>query len=416
MLPLVFTGSVGGVLVGHTPVGGPEWSISNWFEGSYQSGASAWLREHVGFRNDLVRVNNGKNYAIFGEITARAVVRGKDGYLYEDTYLEAATGGDARPAEDWDRMGREFSFVHDSLNARGIELLFVMAPGKGAYFPEFHPEPYASRPTNLASETALLGILRQRNIPHLNFSAWFREMKDTTPYPLFSRQGIHWTTYGQLLAVDSLLHYVEGALDRKLPEIVIDSIEVSAEQRGREADLFRGMNLPFEPSGYPLAYPVWHVGHAEREQPKVLVIGDSFYWDLYYGEYFSERFFGGGDFYYYFKSVHRGLKDIGNISQISLPDDLLSYDMIVIFETDSHYHGMGSLFFGATAEALLENSQGPFAQADILAKIEEIRGDEEWFNLIKDMAAQQAQTIDYVLDDVAKYMLKIDRKNAAFSN
>ncbi|MEM9931737.1 MAG: hypothetical protein AAF840_18170, partial [Bacteroidota bacterium] len=253
-LPLLFTGQPGDRLANHKPVNWPVFSWDAWSSATFQVAAAAYLNEQFGGRNHLVRVNNQKEYSVFGHATARDVVIGKEGYLYENTYLDTATGRNYQGKKHFQDLGERLALVRDSLARRGIDLLVVMAAGKGTYFPEYHPEAWAGPPPARTNEDELLATLDRQGIEYLNFNAWFRGMKDTIQYPLFPKAGIHWTKYGQFLVMDSLVNYLERRHEVDLPELVLDSIELSPEQRGSEADIFRGLNILQPPTGYPLAY------------------------------------------------------------------------------------------------------------------------------------------------------------------
>ncbi|OAV45501.1 hypothetical protein [Lewinella sp. 4G2] len=414
-LPLLLTGKVGMGLVGHTPVERPVWGAERWFDGTWQASVSNYLREQFGYRNDFVRTNNGKDYFVFGEIHANSVVAGKEGYLFEEEYLQAATGTNAADHATIEKLGKEMAFVRDSLAAHGVDFLVVMAPGKGSYFPEYRPEPYASLPLNAANETSLLSILRQRQIEHLNFNEWFRQMKDTTQYPLFPKQGIHWTEYGQLIAMDSLINYVEQRLDIDMPELAIDSIEVSREQRGTEADIFYGMNLPTEPDGYPLAYPSWHVGNPDKPQPRILFVGDSFFWNQYLHHGVNQKFFGNGDFLYYFNRLMRDGTDQGDMADINLPEVLYEHDMVVLFETENHYQRMGNGFLAATVESYL-TPNGAVPKRRVEAMMARIREDEKWFAYIQQSALEKGQEVEAALYENAEFMILEEMRKEALNN
>ena len=411
LLPILLTTRVGASLVGGEPPPWPSWSLQGYTSGTWQEGVSNYLSENFGLRNEFVRLNNWKNYGLFGEISARDVIEGKNGYLYEEPYVQTAVGGNERSSEHFAIMGEEMAVIRDSLAAHGTEFLIVMAPGKGSYYPEYFPEPYASMPLNPANETSLLRILRQRQISYINFNQWFREMKDTVSYPLFPQRGIHWTQYGSIVATDSLINYVERTLDIDMPELVIDSVEISEEQRGIEGDLWRGMNLPVEPRGFPIGYPHWHRENAEKTQPRVLFIGDSFYWSLYQDLEISGLFFGDGDFWYYFSQIMRTRAEAGRVvDEVTLPADLYGYDMVVLFETDSHYHRIGNGFLGTTFAALESHSADSISQAQLNAKMAEIRADEKWYTYVQEKAESAGKKVQVVLQEDAEYVLREQRK------
>lgn len=405
LLPLLFFGRVGEKLSNHRPVAGPEWSWADWWSGDFQAGAARRLNEQFGARNTLVRWNNQKEYSIFNHPTARDVVIGKNDYLFEDTYLEAATGGNYQGISHFDELGGRLNRVRDSLAEINVDLLVVMAAGKGTYFPEYHPEPYASRPPARTNEEELLRVLREQNIDFLDLNNWFRRLKSTTPHPLFPKLGIHWSKYGQYLVMDSLINYLEASRQIDMPDLVLDSLEISAEQRGSEADIYRGMNLPGEPVGYPLAYPHWRVEHPEKTQPKVLVIGDSFYWNMYLHQGFSDKFFDSGDFWYYFNRVMRGGQDAGPASELDLRYELAKYDLVILWETESHYHRLSNGFLKAALKAFATPADPAVVQRELLEIVEEIRAKPEWLAYMKEKATARNQPLDTVIWREARYVL-----------
>jgi len=404
LLPLLFFGRVGEKLANHRPAAGPEWSLANWWSGGFQTGAARRLNEQFGARNTLVRWNNQKDYSIFNHPTARDVVIGKDDYLFEDTYLEAATGGNYQGRKHFDELGGQLRSLRDSLTRMNVDLLVMMAAGKGSYFPEFHPEPYASRPPARTNEEELLRVLQINRIDHLNFNAWFRDMKSTTAHPLFPKLGIHWTKYGQYLVMDSLINYLEINRQMDMPDLMLDSLEISPEQRGTEADIYLGMNLFGKPAGYPLAYPHWRVENPDKPQPKVLVVGDSFYWSLYLHQGLSDKFFAGGDFWYYFNRVMRGGQDRGAASELDLKHELAKYDLVILWETESHYHRLSNGFLKAALRAFAAPPDPATAERELLKIVNEIRAKPEWLAYMQEKALARNQPLDTVVWREARYV------------
>ena len=410
LLPLLFFNQVGNPLANHQPAADPEWSWSRWFSGAFQEDAAERLNEQFGGRNTLVRLNNQKEYSLFKIATARDVVIGKEGYLYEDTYLNTVTGRNYQGNKHFDDMGERLVLVKDSLASHGVDFLVVMAAGKGTYFSEYFPPAWDGLAPERTNEDELLRVLEDQGIPFLNFNAWFREMKDTVQYPLFPKAGIHWTKYGQYLVMDSLLNYLEQRHDIDLPDLVLDSIELSVEQRGSEADIFRGLNILQAPKGYPLAYPTWHVGHPEKEQLKTLVIGDSFYWSLYLHEQFSKRFLGNGEFWYYFNRVMWNGQDDGSIQDVRLPDDLMSYKQVILFETESHYHRLSNGFLEAAAAGFVTGSSVEKSivapEEDIQETMEQIRNTPKWLKQVSEKAKKTNRTLEEALHNEARFYLE----------
>ena len=414
LLPAIKTTQVGKPLVGQSRPEFPDLSRlgRDWCDGSWQEAVSGYLAQNFGWRNDFVRYRNLKDFTFFGELHAADVVAGKNDYFFEGSYLEAATGRSAKSIEHFEVFGEQLAMVDRYLSSLGTKLLVVMAPGKGSYFPEHWPQPYADLPPNPADEVNLLGILRARQIDYINFNQHFREIKDTVSYPLFPQQGIHWSTYGQLIAFDSVNHRLEQLTGQDLPELVIDGIEVSDEQRGDEADIFRGLNLPQAPSGYPLAYPNWRPDPTSTPAPKVLVIGDSFYWNLYFNLGYSQHFFNGGDFWYYFEQALRSGANVGNPKDFDLKAELSTYDAVVLVGTEPHYWDIGQGFIGHLADQLTNGEAIPLTEAEIAERIQLVYDNEEWLAYMKQKANDQGLPLDTMARRDVIFVLEQERRDA----
>lgn len=410
LLPLLFFNRVGDPLANHKPAEDPEFSWARWFSGAFQEDAAQRMNEQFGGRNTLVRLNNQKEYSLFKIATARDVVIGKQGYLYEDTYLNTVTGRNYQGSKHFDEMGRNLALVRDSLASHGVDFLVVMAAGKGTYYPEYFPPTWDGPAPERTNEDELLRVMKTEEIPFLNFNKWFLEMKDTVQYPLFPKAGIHWTKYGQYLVMDSLLNYLEGRHDIDLPDLVLDSIEVSPEQRGSEADIFRGLNILQSPAGFPLAYPYWHVDHPEKEQWRTLVIGDSFFWSIYLHEQFSKKFLDNGEFWYYFNRVMWNGQDDGSIQDVQLPDDLLGYKQVILFETESHYHRLSNGFLEAAVAGFLTGTSAEkrvsVPEEDIRKTMEQIRNTPAWVDQVRTKAERSGRTLEDALRNEAQFYLE----------
>lgn len=412
LLPLAKTTRVGPPLVGQGNKKWPIFATERWCDGSWQAAVSDYLAHNFGWRNDFVRYRNLQDYAVFGQLHAADVVAGKNDYFFEGSYLEAATGRSAKPEAHFEAFGQQLALVDRYLNSLGTELLLVMAPGKASYLPEQWPQPYAELPPRPADEVNLLSILRARQIEYINFNQHFREIKDTVSYPLFPQQGIHWSTYAQLMAMDSVNHRLEELLATDLPELVIDGIEMSEEQRGDEADIFRGLNLPIAPYGYPLAYPNWRPDTLNTPVPRVLVIGDSFYWNLYFNLGYSEHFFGGGDFWYYFQQALRGLQHVGNPREFDLETELRGYEAVVLLSTEPHYFDIGQGFVGHLAAELVAGRATPPTEAEIAKRTELVYASEEWLTYLKEKALQQALPLDTIIRRDVIFVLEREQQDA----
>jgi hypothetical protein len=159
-------------------------------------------------------------------------------------------------------------------------------------------------------------------------------LKRTSKYPLFAKTGVHWSSYGALLAADSLIRYLEVKLNKQLINIVVDSIIVSRNPKDEDDDISRTMNLFWKISQPALAYPKIHfVPSSGAIKPSALFIGDSYYWN-WYKNGTIRNVFNKPEFWYYDKDVFpESFTKQTNTWQVNVDDAVKRQNVIVILQT-----------------------------------------------------------------------------------
>ncbi|MCK5839798.1 MAG: hypothetical protein KAG99_08115, partial [Bacteroidales bacterium] len=183
--------------------------LKDYLSGAFQENYNTYLEENIGFRPWLVRVNNQINFSFFNITNASYVVVGKNNYLYEENYIKAYLGRDFLGREKWEEKIRKIVFVDKEFKKRKIDLIFILAPGKATFFPEYIPDEYNTNNKSISNHEYLLNAFEGEGINYIDFNTWFLSMKDTATYPLYPQCGIHWSAYGVALAIDSIKGYIE---------------------------------------------------------------------------------------------------------------------------------------------------------------------------------------------------------------
>jgi hypothetical protein len=99
---------------------------------------------------------------------------------------------------------------------------------------------------------------------------------------------------------DSLIKQVSALSQKPLPTLKLIRIEQDNTPRDRDDDIELGMNLLRNLPDFKMAYPKFEIKALPKgkKAPKVLVIGDSFYYGMYnWG--MMQHVFEGGEFWYY---------------------------------------------------------------------------------------------------------------------
>lgn len=324
----------------------PKFNLTNWFDGSFQKDAEEYDNDHWAFKEAAVRFNNQLYYDFFNQLRVNNFVSGKEHYVFGEGYIFSAYGDDIVPREKFMTLLEKARIVKDSLAAHGTDLIIGIAPGKGAYAEEYIEDKY-KHPVKLRNYDQFKEIAVKKGHHVLDLFDYFMKMKKGTKYPLFTRFGHHWSYYGECLAVDSIIGYIESIRHTDLPDLKWDEIEVVDTARSRDADVLKSMNLYRNPQqDMKLAYPkTYFEEDSIKNQTRVLVLGDSYwYGPVYMG--ISQRAFGYGDFWYYYNRVvpqrEPGVKL--EAWELDLKNEIQGYQVIMLMYADGNLPTYGNGF------------------------------------------------------------------------
>lgn len=325
----------------------PELNKENWFSGYYQKQTDDYNNDHWAWKEVLVRWNNQFYYTLFNEIRVNGFVAIKDHYVISKSYILSAYGDDFIGEEKIKEKCRKARLIQDSLNKKGIDLIFLIIPGKGRFCEEKIPDKY-KHPVKQTNYDVFLKYIQEYKLNYLDLQSYFlKQLKPKEKHPLFAQFAHHWTNYAECLAIDTIIKYLEKLKNTRLPHIVWDNIEISDTPRSRDADILKSMNLaknpPFiEKYAYPdFGYEV----DSSLQKQKILVIGDSYwYGPVYMGV--NKYVFGDGQFWYYYNKVVPSPQPGEKVEvwQLNLKESIESNKAIILAYSDGNLPTFGSGF------------------------------------------------------------------------
>lgn len=328
----------------------PTFTWSNWFSGKFQAEFENYENDHIGERAMGVRIDNQLDYTLFGQTNVKRVLMGNNGYLFEESYINAYNGIDFLGWDSVNLLAQHYAQVQDSLNAHGIELMLLLAPGKAHYYPDEIPENYIQEPTTtnyFAFKQVLEAI---PNIQVFDAQAWFDTLKSTVDHPLYPKNGIHWSYYGEILVMDSLLKRI-GQLqpNKKVPAISVHDTLYSRDMKFRDEDIEEAMNLILDVEDLEMAYPQWSWKSVEQDKaPRVLIIADSYYWGMH-NNGLTKKQLNNGQFWYYNKQIYpQAPNHPKRVADLDLIPALQQFDVVVVISTDANLKDFGFGFFEQT--------------------------------------------------------------------
>lgn len=381
----------------------PEFSIDSWMNGSFQLNYDKYLEDHIGFRNLLVRLYNQIDFSLFRVGHAAGVIIGKEDYLYELNYILAYTGKDYLGDDFIRDKCEKIKIVQDRLSKLNTELLIVLAPGKASFFPEYIPDKYLEEPGTITNNEAYLSSFQDMGINHIDFNTLFANMRDTVSYELYHKCGIHWSRYGSLFALDSVIHYIEEKKNTDIVDMGIEGINVSYSLDNSDYDVAAGLNLLFEIPGKPMPYPYGYTYDAEgKEKLKLMVVADSYYWSMYTHQGAWE-IWDELDFRYYNKITYRPNAEESDPIPLRI-DELAKFDVIMILYTEANMTKMANDFF--------EEAYVNLNYQDELETIKHsIRNSPEWLKEVEEKAIRENVSLDEMIILVAEWVLNNKLKN-----
>lgn len=309
----------------------PKLSLNNWFSGSFQENYNDYFENNFGFRPWFVRIRNQLSFSLCGSAKANGVVIGEDFYLYESYYLNAYNGLNYLGYETLKSRVDSLMLIHDSLASHGTELLICFAVGKGSFYPEFFPDNYKNQSSDSTNYLKYKNLFELADFNVIDFNSWFLQMKDTSRFILYPKYGTHWSEYGSVIAADSLLRYVEDLKNIDLPDLVIDKIQITNHLKGSDYDIGECLNLLFQLPSQEMAYPQTSWRTEGKDSLNVIVISDSFYWQLF-NRGMGTVGFKPGMFWFYNKISYPGSIDISDLDYVKC---LYNADLVILLATEA---------------------------------------------------------------------------------
>lgn len=394
----------------------PDFTISGWTEGSFQTKFEKFINDNIGFRPWYVRVRNQIVFSLYGRLNAAYVIRGKENYLYEINYINAYNGDDFVGEDTIRHKTERIKLLQDSLQKMGKSLIVCFAPGKGSFYSEYFPEEYVKPKTDKTNYKIYRKYFNESGVNYIDFNQWFLQMKDTSRYILYPRFGIHWSNYGMLLATDSLISYIEKLRNADLPDLKIKNFKITKKLNDSDYDIADGLNVVFKLTVDQMCYPEisWE-DSTGKQKPRVIVISDSFYWSMY-GIGVSKNSFTEGGFWYYNKQIYPdSFTSEITVDQINQLDVINKTDVFVIMATEAT---MPNFPWGFTENSLAAFAPGYNQNFDntvltgvkyrneLQQHIAVIRNDKNWMKIIKKKAKESGISVDSMLVIDAKWIIE----------
>ena len=321
----------------------PKWDFKHFCEGSLQDSTEAYLQNNYGFREPLTRLYNQTLWTFFRYATVeegQRITITRDNWIFEPATVEEYYQGLAyylgydstEMAAVFEAEAQRLLELQNLLEPYGTRLFVALVPGKEQICAEHLPEntQYVEK-KQITAYGFYSKRLKELGVNCLDFADWFMQMKDTVSYPLFPQTGTHWSNLAAIWSADTLVRYMEWLSDTNLVNFTHG--DIYRRTLKPDADLESLMNLiwPIQkaPNYLTTAYSDYDT---TAWRPRLLTIGDSFYWNILN---FTPVWdvFSGVPFWYYFSTAYFNDEDLTvdkKVSDLDVLQEVLDADFVML--------------------------------------------------------------------------------------
>ena len=391
----------------------PELTLATYRDGSFQSGTEQHLKQHFGGREPLIRLYNQYQWDCYRKTNATKwqIAMGKEGWFYEPWFVEDYYhGGTYSQSCDSAQLVKQFEEeafriyqLQHILEAYGTHLFVCLLPGKDLIYPEYLPENKKYTKKKIISARDFYGPkFKELGVNHVDVEQWFLQMKDTASFPLFPRTGTHWSNIASLYVADSVIRYMEQLGDMNISNLKI-GVPFVDKTREPDDDLESLMNLarPLD-QNYNLYAEVEADGDSTAVKPKIIVIGDSFFWNIAMQVPMNDVF-AGAPYWYYNSSVYYDDR-YHSTKEIDVLKEVLSADFVILSYCSVQQYVMSN---GFSKDALMKICFDSIDFDQRRRGLENyIRNDKEWCALVQKKADEKGSSLDETLSAEVDYLLE----------
>ncbi len=389
----------------------PSFHYKDWISGKYQQLAELFVNDNFGFRNDLLRLANSFDYLAFKTANAGNVVVGKDDYLFFDYNIKGYLGIKTQDRNVIDSLFVKTDEMCKKLSKRNIKLIFVIAPSNAFYYSDKFPPQYDTYPKRENDYDYYIRKLNEYNIPYIDYNKWFLDIKDTVSIDLFPKHGTHYTYFSAIWVADSLVKYLENDMNIDMPDIITISAKTDS-MKTYEHDIENVMNLSYPLRNDDLYYYKLKFNSEGKTKPKVLAVGDSFYWPVI-NQLIPANCFSNVAYWFYNDKVYpESFKTPTTTDQVNLDSLFNGLNYIIIYTSATLLHRYDyDGFVGEMTDYLNGNYTKRNQNERLKFWIQAIKDNPEWLSNIKDKATKLNIPLETQIKNEATWMVEHENKN-----
>lgn len=389
----------------------PDLSLSNFASATYQSALEKYISENFGFREAVIRLYNQYVWSLFDKTYCDNVIIGKDKWLFNEKsvkdHFESLTYEYAKSEEElikkFDNDIERLKKLQGLLKEHNTDIFVLMLPSKDLIYPEYLPKNTRYQENNgIRAYDYYSKAFAENGINFLDVTKYFKAIKGSVDYPLFPQAGMHWSNIACAHTSDTIIRYMEHLSGKNFPNVEVGATYL-AETRKPDNDMEKLLNLAFPINNNKNHYADIKVtSDTSAQKAKMIVMGDSFFWNMAYTLPMND-IFEYYHYWYYFNTIYYD-SEHNNVSEINLVEELKDADIVMISLSATQLYDINHGFISqAFVNLSLDN---PEVIDEILTGIKNrIKNDENWYNSIINKAKEKGISVEEALHEDALYIL-----------
>lgn len=402
------------------PTPKPEPSLESYQNNVYQPQIEKYVSENFGLREPFIRLYNQYLWDFYRKtnVSKEQLEFGEKGWFFapgaiSDYYqrqFHYFAADSLQMASMLSREAQRILQLQEVLESHGTHLFVCLVPAKDLVCPEYlpkEPDTIYKGESKISARFFNEEEFTRLGVNHLNLERYFLQMKDTADFMLFPKTGMHWSRYAALYGADTIVRYMEHLGGINMRNLVIGP-RTLGNAIDPDDDLEQLLNLQ-----RPVRKPKYYYaecmtdGDTTAIKPKVIVVGDSFWWTIAVQIPIYEVF-STAPYWYYNSTIYYDSR-YNSVSQVDLAEELLSADFVVLSYCATQQYRMNDGFTQKALEAL--NVEGAamdsasFIERETLRVICDLIADPNAMKSIREKAERYNKTIAKAVRDDANWIV-----------
>lgn len=276
----------------------------------------------------------------------RNVLVGKDGVLFQQSYIHEAFGLSPRYTdvtnEYLQMRADKLLFIQQELEKRGIAFTVMFSPNKAVHYADYVPQWYLNRYSTTEGYerpyTRFLNIIKDTELHYIKSEDIFKENGLTNIFPM---TGAHWNDIATALVTQELIETYQRLTGEQTPQLRITGVEKTVETYNSEhvpleldliQTLYAGRSVELQNAIYDPYYYHTQIETLNESAPPIeglYLQGGSFRWGI--NDWLLRINFASAYYGSFYANTNEGLEGIRNWA------DLLDSVSYVVFDINEQY-------------------------------------------------------------------------------